>query len=160
MFNITGGAGNDAITGGSGNDTITGGSGNDSITGGGGADTIVVGLGVNTLNYTTASGSLVAAMDTISGIKTNDLFKIGHALSGGSVLTGSATGSGSLSADIGMATSAISFAANAAALISITGAGAGSYLVINDSVAGYDASNDVVVRLVSPPTLTAINFII
>jgi hypothetical protein len=128
---------------------------------GAGADTITVGLtAINTLDYTAVNRSLVTSMDNINGLKSNDVFKIGHLLSGSSVLSGSATGTGSLSTDIGTATSAILFSANAAAVISITGTGAGSYLVINDSVAGFQAPNDIVVKLTTVPALTTSNFII
>jgi len=131
--------------------TIVGGAGGDSITGGGSSP--------NVFDYTKATGSLVANYDTIADVKSADTFKIGHALGGGKLSTETVAGIGKLSTDLSTALTAANFIANAAAVVSITGTGAGSFLVLNDGKAGFQATGDVVVKLVNASTLTSANFI-
>ena len=65
-------------------------------------------------------------------------------------------GTGSLSADLSIALAA-NFVAASAAVVSIKGTG--TFLVLNDGTAGFQAANDAVIKLVNPGTLAAINFI-
>jgi len=101
---------------------------------------------------------LVANYDIITDVKVADVFKIGHALAGTDPSNASATGTGDLSTDLSTALQASNFIANSAAVVSVTGTGAGTFLVINDATAGFQPSTDAVVKLVNASPLTGKNF--
>ena len=143
--------------------TITGGAGADVLTGGAGADVFV---------YTTLTDSLAAAPDTITDFTSGtDDFSVGAtkatAIGGaGGLLQGAGyttAGTGTLATDIAAAITAGggTLIANGAAVVTITGTGAGTYLVINNGTAGYVATDDAVVLLggTSSTTLAAGDFI-
>jgi Ca2+-binding RTX toxin-like protein len=149
--NISGGAGNDTLSGLGGTDTISGGDGTDTITGGAGADNLTGGAGVDTFVYTTLTDSLAAAPDRITdlvaGTDKIDVATLPAAILQGASFT--AAGTGNLGTDIAAALTAGggTFAANGAAVVTITGTGAGTYMVINDGTAGYLAADDAVVNI-------------
>lgn len=149
--NIIGGAGNDTLSGLGGTDTISGGDGTDTITGGAGADNLTGGAGVDTFVYTTLADSLAAAPDRITdlvaGTDKIDVTTLPAAILQGASFT--AAGTGNLGTDIGSALTAGggTFAANGAAVVTITGTGAGTYMVINDGTADYQSANDAVVNI-------------
>ncbi|NBN77628.1 DUF4214 domain-containing protein [Microvirga tunisiensis] len=148
---LKGGAGKDTILGGNGNDTIEGGDGNDTITGGVGADTLTGGAGADTFTFTTLAHSLVAAADSIkdfvAGTDKIDVTTVPAAVLQGAAYT--AAGTGTLATDIATALTAGggTLAANGAAVVTITGTGAGTYLILNDGTAGYVAGDDAVVNI-------------
>ena len=156
-FSITGGSGADTITGGSGADSISGGDGADMIKGGAGADSLTGGLGVNTFDYTTFTDSLVNGFDTISDFKSGDQIKLANAVAAGNIKTASMTGTGNLSSDLSTALTSTNFIAAGATLVTVSGTGAGQYLVLNDGTAAFDAARDAVVKI-SATAVTSSNF--
>jgi ALTTAQ repeat/RTX calcium-binding nonapeptide repeat (4 copies) len=129
------------------------------IVGGSGADSFLGSrVGPDVFDYTKATGSLVANYDTITEVKAADTFKVGHLIAGVEPLTATATGTGNLSTDLSIALKAATFIANSAAVVSVTGTGAGTFLVINDGTAGFQAATDAVVKLINASTLTGKNF--
>ncbi|WP_137136912.1 bluetail domain-containing putative surface protein [Rhizobium sp. FKY42] len=162
--NITSGAGNDTITAGDGADTVVAGDGNDSITGGVGADTLTGGAGVDTFVYTTLTHSLAAAADRITdfvaGTDKIDVTTVPAAILQGTAYT--AAGTGTLATDIATALTAGggTLAADGAAVVTITGTGAGTYLILNNGTAGYVAGDDAVVNITGlTGTLTVSDFV-
>lgn len=148
---LKGGAGKDTIVGGAGNDTIDGGDGNDTITGGVGADTLTGGAGADTFTFTTLTHSLAAAADSIKDFVAGT-DKIDVATVPATVLQGAAytaAGTGTLATDIATALTAGggTLAADGAAVVTITGTGAGTYLILNNGTAGYVAGDDAVVNI-------------
>ena len=163
--NIVAGAGNDTVDGGGGADTVSGGDGNDSITGGAGTDNLTGGAGNDTFVFTTLTDARASTgpdriTDFVAGSD-----KIDVATAPATVLQGAAytaVGTGTLATDIASALTAGggTLAANGAALVTITGTGAGTYLVLNDGTAGYADANDAVVNITGlTGTLAATDFI-
>lgn len=177
------GAGNDTIVVGSGYNTITTGAGADKITlaahAAGVVDTVNIGTAA------TAAGS--ANMDTITGfISGQDKIVVGAgSFNGGGIAVTSAATFKALEAVIADSTTTVAnlaavytaLAANldaTALTASVAGAGtliarevtftsgaaAGTYLVINDGVAGFQAANDIVVKLVGNTTVAAGDIVI
>jgi hypothetical protein len=72
-----------------------------------------------------------------------------------------AVGTGTLATDIGTAiTSGGALSANDAAIVTITGTGAGTYLVINDGTAAFNAAADAVINITGVTgTITTADFI-
>ncbi|MFN7566501.1 MAG: beta strand repeat-containing protein, partial [Microcystis sp.] len=151
-INGTGNAGNNNITGNSGNNQINGGAGIDTLTGGLGADTFIFQFGQSTRSTT----------DRITDFAINS-DKIDLLTQGG--LPMNAPSSFSRAADStvstldnlinqvftdanGATTGNQELAVNSAALVQVTtGAIAGTYLVINDSTAGFQSSNDLLINI-------------
>jgi Ca2+-binding RTX toxin-like protein len=160
---LNGGAGADIIFGGGGNDIINGGDGNDTITGGAGADTLTGGAGADTFVYTNLADSLVANFDTIVDfVAGTDKIHVGTlpaAVQQGVAYT--ANGTGNLANDIGNAiSSGGGILAHNVAVVTITGTGAGTYLVINDNTLGYQAGSDAVIRITGlTGTLSVADFV-
>ncbi|MCZ8025930.1 MAG: calcium-binding protein, partial [Microcystis sp. LE19-10.1B] len=151
-INGTGNASNNNITGNSGNNQINGGAGIDTLTGGLGADTFVFQFGQ----------SPISTSDRITDFAINS-DKIDLLTQGGSAM--SAPSSFSRAADStattldnlvnqvftdanGATTGNQGLGINSAALVQVTtGAIAGTYLVINDSTAGFQSSNDLLINI-------------
>ncbi|MCA2708718.1 MAG: VWA domain-containing protein, partial [Microcystis sp. M025S2] len=151
-INGTGNAGNNNITGNSGNNQINGGAGIDTLTGGLGADTFIFQFGQST----------ISASDSITDFAINS-DRIDLLTQGGTAT--SAPSSFSRAADStvttlqnlvnqvftdanGATTGNQELAVNSAALVQVTsGAIAGTYLVINDSTAGFQSSNDLLINI-------------
>ena len=150
-FTITGGLFSDVIVGGNGGNTIIGGAGADILTGGNGS---------NIFDYAHLSDSLVASFDTITDFKSSDQIKLGHKITAAAFFAVSATASENLASDLAANLNATNFVASAATLINLNGTGsdAGTYLVINNSVAGFQSGSDAVVKLQTGATVTASNF--
>ncbi|MDB5785147.1 Ig-like domain-containing protein, partial [Caballeronia mineralivorans] len=161
--NVTGGNGNDTLIGNSASNLLIGGDGNDAINGGAGADTLTGGNGSDTFVYTTLANSRAAAFDTITDFTAGaDKLQIGHALNGLTTgITKTAGITGNLAADLASVLNTINLKANGAAEVTISsGADAGTYVVINDGAAGYNANNDGVVKLIGAPLLHTTDFIV
>ncbi len=145
---VTGTANADTLLGGAGADTISAGAGADTIKGGAGADVLTGGLGVNTFDYTTFTDSLVNGFDTITDFQSTDKIKLANAVASGNFKTASLTGTGNLGSDLSTALTSTNFIAAGATLVTVSGTGAGQYLVMNDATAAFNSSTDAVVKIV------------
>ena len=149
---LNGGAGNDILNGGAGNDTLNGGAGIDTLTGGAGNDVHVFqfgqctaaapdritdfAFGTDKIDLLTSSGSATPAPTSFSRAANNTA----------TTLTSVVT---SVFADANGALAGLqALGVNSAALVVATNAAiAGTYLVVNDGTAGFQAANDLVVNL-------------
>ncbi len=150
-INGTGNAGNNNITGNSGINQINGGAGIDTLTGGLGADTFIFQFGQST----------ISASDRITDFAINS-DKIDLLTQGGTATSAPSNFSRAANSTVttlqnlvnqvftdanGATTGNQELAVNSAALVQVTtGAIAGTYLVINDSTAGFQSSNDLLFR--------------
>ena len=151
----------------SGADVLTLGSGGSRIDSSAGADSLTLGSGVDQITIALAASSLNGGsnFDTVTGFSAgSDKFIVAAVpaiVSQGAAFT--AAGTGTLATDIGSALTAggLTLAVQDAAIVTITGIGAGTYLIYNDATAGYAAAADTVVRLVGTVgTLTTADFAI
>jgi Ca2+-binding RTX toxin-like protein len=150
---LSGDTGNDILTGGAGNDTLNGGAGQDTLTGSAGADTFVFQFGQST----------VAASDRITDFAIGS-DKIDLLTQGGAAM--SAPANFSRAADNNTAANLTSLVTqvftdangalvsnqtlgiNSAALVVATNSAiAGTYLVVNDTTAGFQSGNDLVINI-------------
>jgi len=142
------------LTGSTGNDVITAGSGGTVFRGFGGTDSFTAGSGVDQYNLLTAADSNTAAScSSITGFAAGtDKIVVGTApvaVKQGALYT--AAGTGTLATDLASAiTAGGAIGTNGAAVVTITGTGAGTYLVYDaNGSGGYaDAGADIVVKLV------------
>ena len=130
------------------NVAITGTASNDTLKGGAGADTLTGGLGVNTYDYTNFTDSLVNGFDTITDFKSTDKIKLANTVASSDFKTATVTGTGNLATDLSTALTSTNFIASAATLVTVSGSGAGQYLVMNDATAAFNSSTDAVVKIV------------
>ncbi|MCE2669911.1 MAG: FG-GAP-like repeat-containing protein [Microcystis sp. 49638_E5] len=151
-INGTGNAGNNNITGNSGINQINGGAGIDTLTGGLGADTFIFQFGQST----------ISASDRITDFAINS-DKIDLLTQGGTATSAPSNFSRAANSTVttlqnlvnqvftdanGATTGNQELAVNSAALVQVTtGAIAGTYLVINDSTAGFQSSNDLLINI-------------
>jgi VCBS repeat-containing protein len=148
-------AGSFRFFGGQAGDTLTGGAGNDFIFGGGGGDTLRGNAGIDTFFYDSAAQSTSTGYDTLIDFNyTTDLIQI----SGQTHDTYSLVGSGTLStatfdADLGTALNAQLTVGNAVFFTPNAGTLAGSTFLVVDAngLAGYQAGQDYVFLMPSPP---------
>jgi hypothetical protein len=140
---LIGTAGNDYINGGAGRDTLTGGTGSDTFvfqfgqSPVSGADRITdFAIGTDKIDLLTASGGVLAAPTSFTrAANSTATTLINMANSVFTDANGALTGNQALGV-------------NSAALVSVTTSGiAGTYLVINDGVAGFQSSNDLLVNI-------------
>jgi Ca2+-binding RTX toxin-like protein len=151
---INGGLGNDSLTGGLGNDTLNGGSGIDTLTGNGDADTFVFQFGQSTISDFTLPDRIT---DFAIGTDRIDLLlstgaATGAPLSFTRAANSTAATRTALATQVftdanGLLASNQALAANSAALVQVTGAIAGTYLLINDSTATLSSTNDLLVNI-------------
>ncbi len=151
-INGTGNAGNNNITGNSGINQINGGAGIDTLTGGLGADTFVFQFGQST----------ISTSDRITDFAINS-DKIDLLTQGGTAMNAPSNFSRAANSTVttlqnlvnqvftdanGAITGNQGLGVNSAALVQVTtGAIAGTYLVINDSAAGFQSSNDLLINI-------------
>jgi len=151
-INGTGNAGNNNITGNSGNNQINGRAGIDTLTGGLGADTFIFQFGQST----------ISTSDRITDFAINS-DKIDLLTQGGTAMNAPSSFSRAANSTVttlqnlinqvftdanGAITGNQELAVNSAALVQVTtGAIAGTYLVINDSAAGFQSSNDLLINI-------------
>nr|WP_045357963.1 Calx-beta domain-containing protein [Microcystis aeruginosa] len=151
-INGTGNAGNNNITGNSGINQINGGAGIDTLTGGLGADTFVFQFGQST----------ISTSDRITDFAINS-DKIDLLTQGGLPMSAPSSFSRAANSTVttlqnlvnqvftdanGAITGNQGLGVNSAALVQVTtGAIAGTYLVINDSAAGFQSSNDLLINM-------------
>ncbi|HBH73556.1 MAG TPA: hypothetical protein DDY43_08970 [Synechococcales bacterium UBA10510] len=140
---LSGNSGNNSLNGGAGNDSLTGGAGNDSLDGGAGADSLIGGGGTDTFRLAAFTDSLVTSIDVITD------FAIGTDLLDGPTAVAAAniskltTGNAFSAANLASALSSNNFIANGGSLLAFTN---GTYLALNNNVAGWDAATDAVIR--------------
>jgi Ca2+-binding RTX toxin-like protein len=151
-INGTGNAGNNNITGNSGNNQINGGAGIDTLTGGLGADTFIFQFGQSTISTSDRITDFAINSD-----KIDLLTQGGNATSAPSNFSRAANSTVTTLQNLinqvftdanGAITGNQELAVNSAALVQVTtGAIAGTYLVINDSAAGFQSSNDLLINI-------------
>jgi len=149
---LTGSSGANVLNGDNGNDALNGGAGADTLTGGGGRDTFIFQFGQSLLSASDRITDFTIGTDVI-GILTQD---------GSTVITPSRftrTGDKTATTLLNLANQVFTDAngalagnqalgVNGAALVRVTsGAIAGTYLAINNSTAGFQASSDLLVNL-------------
>ncbi len=151
-INGTGNAGDNNITGNSGNNQINGGAGIDTLTGGNGADTFIFQFGQSTISTSdritdfainsdkidllTQGGTATSAPSNFSRAANSTVTTLQNLIN--QVFTDA---NGAITGNQGLGV-------NSAALVQVTtGAIAGTYLVINDSAAGFQSSNDLLINI-------------
>jgi subtilisin-like proprotein convertase family protein len=145
-------AGNDTLNGGAGNDTLNGGAGQDILTGGTGADTFIFQFGESPVSAPDritdfAIGSDKIDLLTQGGLAMNAPFGFSRAADNAATTLQNVVTQVFTDAN-GLSWGNQALGTNRAALVKATNASiAGTYLVINDGVAGFQASNDLVVNL-------------
>jgi len=151
-INGTGNAGNNNITGNSGINQINGRAGIDTLTGGNGADTFIFQFGQSTISTSDRITDFAINSD-----KIDLLTQGGTATSAPSNFSRAANSTVTTLQNLvnqvftdanGATTGNQELAVNSAALVQVTtGAIAGTYLVINDSTAGFQSSNDLLINI-------------
>ncbi|GAL94788.1 Calx-beta domain-containing protein [Microcystis aeruginosa] len=151
-INGTGNAGNNNITGNSGINQINGGAGIDTLTGGLGADTFVFQFGQSTISTSDRITDFAINTD-----KIDLLTQGGSAMSAPSSFSRAADSTATTLDNLvnqvftdanGATTGNQGLGINSAALVQVTtGAIAGTYLIINDSTAGFQSSNDLLINI-------------
>ncbi|MCA2670179.1 Calx-beta domain-containing protein, partial [Microcystis sp. M080S2] len=151
-INGTGNAGNNKITGNSGINQINGANGADILTGSTGADTFIFQFGQST----------ISASDRITDFAINSdkidlLTQAGTAMNAPSSFSRAANSTVTTLQNLvnqvftdanGAITGNQGLGVNSAALVQVTsGAIAGTYLIINDSTAGFQSSNDLLINI-------------
>ncbi|WOB69063.1 Calx-beta domain-containing protein [Microcystis aeruginosa] len=151
-INGTGNAGNNNITGNSGINQINGRAGIDNLTGGLGADTFIFQFGQSTISTSDRITDFAINSD-----KIDLLTQAGNAISAPSNFSRAANSTVTTLQNLinqvftdanGAITGNQGLGVNSAALVQVTtGAIAGTYLVINDSAAGFQSSNDLLINI-------------
>nr|WP_287696969.1 glycosyl hydrolase family 18 protein [Microcystis sp. M058S1] len=151
-INGTGNASNNNITGNSGNNQINGGAGIDNLTGGLGADTFIFQFGQSTISTSDRITDFAINSDKIDlltqgGLPMNAPSSFSRAAN--STVTTLQNLINQVFTDAnGATTGNQELGVNSAALVQVTtGAIAGTYLVINDSTAGFQSSNDLLINI-------------
>ncbi|WP_080603267.1 SBBP repeat-containing protein, partial [Microcystis aeruginosa] len=165
-INGTGNAGNNNITGNSGNNQINGRAGIDTLTGGLGADTFIFQFGQSTISASDSITDFAINSDKIDlltqgGLATNAPISFSRATDSTTTTLQNLINQVFTDAN-GAITGNQGLGVNSAALVQVTtGAIAGTYLVINDSTAGFQSSNDLLINITgftgTLPALGSIN---
>ena len=120
-----------------------------------------VNLPPDSFDFTDLTSSLVNHVTTIDNFRSGyDTIHIGHDLAG--LTTGlSVAGTGDLAADIIAALNGNNLVANGAAEITVNGgSNAGTYAVVNDGTAGFNAAQDAVIKIANQALLHNHDFVI
>ncbi|MFM6038159.1 MAG: beta strand repeat-containing protein, partial [Sphaerospermopsis kisseleviana] len=150
---LNGGDGNDTLNGGAGIDTLYGEDGNDTISGGVGSDTITGGLGTDRFVYSNFNDSLLAAPDRIIDFNPGESDRIALAalptslFNAGVFSTATTLNAAAIAAYADAnpnLTGTQSLAANQAVFFGWNG---GTYLSVNDSLAAFNSSNDLLINV-------------
>jgi Ca2+-binding RTX toxin-like protein len=156
-------SGNLVLTGGAGGDTLSGGGGADVLVGGAGADTLAGGAGADIFRYTGASQSTSVGYDTILdftyGTDTIDLPGTHDAFTR---LTAGSLSTATFDADLQAAMTGQLAVGGAVVFTASGGTLTGATFVVVDAngVAGYQASDDYVIRVEGAVPTTIPDFIV
>ena len=140
---ISGNSGNNGLNGGDGKDTLIGGEGNDSLDGGAGADRLTGGSGADRFHLAAFTDSLVTSIDWITDFAIGTDMLDGPTAVAAANISKLTTGNAFNAANLARALSSTNFIANGGSLITFTN---GTYLALNNNVAGWDAATDTVIR--------------
>ncbi|MFM5889652.1 MAG: FG-GAP-like repeat-containing protein [Dolichospermum sp.] len=149
---IIGNSSNNSLTGTQWNDTINGAGGADTLTGLGGADTFVFQFGQSLVSGADRITDFAIGTDKIdllssTGLAINAPTSFSRAANSAATTLANVVNNVFTDANGGLAGNQ-ALGINSAALVSVTTAGiAGNYLVINDGIAGFQSSQDLVVNL-------------
>jgi len=149
---LTGNSGNNQLSGGDGNDTLNGGAGVDTITGGAGNDVYLLQFGQSTVSTPDRVTDFAIGADKID-LLTNSGATLGTPVSLTRAADSTALSLDALATQVfadsdSAATGNQPLLLNSAALAVVTsGAVAGSYLIVNNGVAGFQATDDLVVNI-------------
>ena len=159
--NLTGTASSDIINGLAGDDTLKGGAGNDFLDGGNGKDILIGGPGLNTFIFQFGQSSVFAS-DHVSNFaigsdKIDLLTEGGAAMNPPSLFSRAANSAATTlqkvvtqvftDANGGLAGNQALGINSAALVVATSGSDSGTYLVINNGTAGFQASYDLVINL-------------
>jgi Ca2+-binding RTX toxin-like protein len=149
---LSGNGGNDSLTGGALNDTLNGGPGRDTLTGGADNDVFVFRFGQSKASAADRITDFTIGSDKIDLIAQN-----GAALGQPSSFTRAKNSNANTITDLvnqvfidanGQQAGQQALGINAAALVKVTGSSiAGTYLIVNDNTAGFQANTDTLVNL-------------
>jgi Ca2+-binding RTX toxin-like protein len=151
-INGTGNALNNIITGNSSNNTLNGGSGIDTLIGGLGADTFIFQFGQSTISTSDRITDFAINSDKIDlltqgGLVMNAPSSFSRAANSTATTLQNLVNQVFTDAN-GATTGNQGLAVNSAALVQVTTVAiAGTYLVINDSTAGFQSSNDLLINI-------------
>jgi len=149
---IIGNSSNNSLTGTQWNDTINGAGGADTLTGLGGADTFVFQFGQSLVSGADRITDFAIGTDKIdllssTGLAINAPTGFSRAANSAAATLANVVNNVFTDANGGLAGNQ-SLGINSAALVSVTTAGiAGTYLVINNGIAGFQSTQDLVVNL-------------
>jgi hypothetical protein len=118
-------------------------------------------LPAESFDFTQLTTSLASNFTTIQNFTSGvDAIHIGHDLAG--LTTGlSVAGTGNLALDLMAVLTTGSLVANGAAEVTVNGgSNAGTYAVVNDGTAGFDAAHDAVIKLANAAVLHTADFIV
>jgi subtilisin family serine protease/subtilisin-like proprotein convertase family protein len=148
---LTGNAANNSLSGAGGDDILNGGAGSDTLTGGAGADTFVMRFGQSRASARDRITDFAIGTDRIAILKTDNASLVPTSLTQAANTTTtniSTLVNNAFSDADGFTSGKQALAVNAATIVVATSASLnGTYLVINDGVAGYQSANDLVVNI-------------
>ena len=140
---ITGNTADNELDGGAGNDILSGGTGNDTLVGGIGKDILTGGVGIDAFNYQILSDSLLANYDWIKDFNANeDKLLVAKTTT---VFTQAGTVTALTQAGITTKLTTTNFV-NDQYVARFT-FGTRSFLTINDTTAGFNQANDVIIEI-------------
>ena len=148
--NIIGNTLANSLDGGAGNDNLNGGAGNDNLTGGLGKDTLTGSTGLDTLTYNSLGDSLLSGFDVIQGYSGTgaslDSINAPGSIAAINLTASKGTATALTEAAIQAVLTATKFAANTAAAFKVTGQ-SGTFIALNNGVAGFQAASDAIIQL-------------
>jgi Ca2+-binding RTX toxin-like protein len=149
---INGLAGNDTLNGGTGNDSLNGGKDKDFLTGSTGADTFIFQFGQSSVSASDRVTDFAICSDKIDlltqgGVAMNPPCLFSRAANSAATTLQNVVTQVFTDANGGLAGNQALGINSAALVVATTCSIAGTYLVINDGTAGFQASNDLVINL-------------
>jgi hypothetical protein len=147
---LAGVGGKDTISGLEGDDTLDGGANNDNLRGGLGKDSLTGGTGLDTLNYNSLGESLLSGFDVIQGYSGTgaslDRINAPGSIAAINLTASKGTATSLTEAAIQLVLTNAAFAANTAAAFKVTGQ-SGTFIALNNGVAGFQAASDAIIQL-------------
>ena len=148
--NVIGGSLNDNIVGNTLANSLSGGAGNDNLTGGLGKDTLTGSTGLDTLTYNSLGDSLLSGFDVIQGYSGTgaslDSINAPAPIAPITLTASKGTATALTEAAIQLVLTNAAFAANTAAAFTVTGQ-SGTFIALNNGVAGFQAASDAIIQL-------------